>query len=56
MKENEYKCAGCGEVFEKGWSDEEAENELKDNFGDISKNECSLVCDDCYKKIINKEV
>lgn len=25
MTPNEYKCAACGEVFEKGWSEEEAQ-------------------------------
>ena len=27
MKDNEYKCQLCGGIFEKAWSDEEAENE-----------------------------
>jgi len=50
MKDNEYQCAICKEVFEKEWSDEEALAELKENFGDISTEDCELVCDDCYNE------
>ncbi len=35
MKSNEYQCEGCGGVFEKGWSDEEAKAEMKENGFDI---------------------
>ncbi len=47
-----YKCAICKEVYFYGWTEKEAENELKENFGGlISTEDCELVCDDCYKKI-----
>ena len=29
---NEYKCAHCKKIFEKGWSDGEALTEMSDNF------------------------
>lgn len=51
MKNNEYKCAVCGEIYEKGWSDEEAKEELKQNFGDYKEDDCAVVCDDCYQKM-----
>ena len=35
MKDNEYKCAMCSGIFEKGWTDEEAMEECNDNFGEI---------------------
>ena len=44
-----YKCAMCGGVFEKGWTDEEAEQELQQNFQGITPDDCDIVCDDCYK-------
>ena len=43
-----YKCAVCRETFKKGWSDEEALEELENNWG-IDPEECDLVCDDCHK-------
>jgi hypothetical protein len=47
-----YKCEMCEQEFESTWSDEEAAQELKDNFGDGWKIEdCSVICDDCYKKL-----
>jgi hypothetical protein len=50
MKPNEYKCAACGGVFEKGWSDEEALAELDATFG-VPVEDCALVCDDCYREM-----
>ena len=47
-----YKCAVCGGVFEKGLTEEEAQAELKENFGDIPVSECDIVCDDCYQEIV----
>lgn len=32
MKKNEYKCAVCGKVFEKGWADKEALKEKGELF------------------------
>lgn len=53
MKKNEYKCDGCGGVFEKDWSEEEALKEKEENgWGDMDISAMAQVCDDCYKKII----
>lgn len=46
---NEYICAVCGEIFEKGQSDEDALEELNKNYPDFSQEECELVCEDCYQ-------
>ncbi len=52
MNDNEYRCVKCGGVFEKGWSDEEAEKELSDGIhGDIPVSDCAIVCDDCWKEM-----
>ena len=56
LKPNEYQCADCGGIFEKGRSDEEAKNEAKELFGiedeDIEQgNDVAIICDDCFKKI-----
>lgn len=53
MEPNEYKCDGCGGVFEKGWSEEEALKEKKENgWGDMDMTRMAQVCDDCYQKIM----
>ena len=49
---NEYLCECCGGIFKKGWSDEEAQSEAKENFGDLPPEEAGVVCDDCYKKLM----
>lgn len=51
MKKNEYKCTNCGEVYETGWTDEEAIAEYVENFKTEDLSDAEVVCDDCYKKI-----
>ena len=54
MKDNEYKCANCGNIYEFGWSDEEAKAEAETNFGkpvDEWVGGAAVVCDDCYQKM-----
>jgi rubredoxin len=56
MKDNEYRCAVCGMVYEKGQTDEEAEEELHNTFGaDVEPEDCDIVCDDCYIKLFGSE-
>ena len=45
---HQFRCEDCGEIFDKGWTDEEALAELKQNFKGWPADECDLVCDDCY--------
>ena len=50
-----YRCSACGETFENEWSDEEARNECRDNFGvdpEGLSGGSTMVCDDCYKAIM----
>jgi DNA-directed RNA polymerase subunit RPC12/RpoP len=51
---NTYTCAACGEEFENGWTDEEAEAEYQAAFtGDAEAGAPKdTVCDDCYHKIM----
>jgi len=49
--EDTYVCEICGGEFEKGWPDEEAQAETKKLFGNISKVDLSVICDDCFNKI-----
>jgi len=46
-----FKCAMCGETFEKARTEEEALEELNELFGDTPVEECEVVCDDCWQKI-----
>lgn len=52
MGPNEYQCAACGEVYEKGWTDEDAASEREEN--GWSSLECEVVCDDCYKMMMGE--
>lgn len=47
MKENEYECSICHQIYEKGWTEEEARKEEKETFG-ANNPTAALVCDDCY--------
>jgi len=51
MKDNEYQCTACGNVYEKGWDDSESDKEAEDVWGvkDASKNsDMVVICDDCF--------
>jgi len=48
----QYKCALCGEVFDKDTPEEEALAELHKVFGeDVRVEDCEIVCDTCWKKV-----
>lgn len=51
MAANQFKCAICEQTFDKDWTDKEAEAELMEHFGNYSKEDCDIVCDDCYKRM-----
>lgn len=48
----QYTCYQCGGVFDmpKDWTDKDAEKELAENFPEWNKEDCEVVCDDCYNK------
>ena len=55
MKKNEYRCDNCNKVYQKGWSNVEAEKEAEDIFGKAPIDWVSgiaIICDDCFKLII----
>jgi hypothetical protein len=45
-------CAYCGHTFESETTQEEAEAELKDVFGDVPTSECEVVCNLCYVRLM----
>lgn len=50
---NTFTCAKCGLKFKGLQSDKEAEAEMKANFGeDTKKEDCAVLCDDCYKEFM----
>lgn len=53
MKNNQYKCAMCKGIFDKGWSDEEVMQEASWFFGEelVNNSAMDVVCDDCFQKI-----
>ncbi len=57
MKKNEYQCAMCGNIYEKGWADEEAEKECVETFGTemAHGDDLATVCDDCYQLVWPKK-
>ncbi|HEC40683.1 hypothetical protein LCGC14_0223010 [marine sediment metagenome] len=52
---NSYKCAKCGNDYEKGWSDAECAKECEENFSkypDSMEWDMAVVCDNCYKLLM----
>ncbi len=57
VKDNEFQCHMCGNVYEKVCTDEEAMKECEENFGKEMANNAdnAVICDDCYQKIDPKK-
>lgn len=45
-----FFCDECEMTYPKGWSDEESQAELDENFPGLTKENAACVCDDCYRK------
>ena len=52
MRSYVYTCAKCRKTFETGWDDSDAVRELKQNFPGAERQDCDVVCDDCYTEIM----
>jgi DNA-directed RNA polymerase subunit RPC12/RpoP len=51
--QKQYRCAQCGEVFEFGWTEEEAKAEMVTNgWSDTPPETMAIVCDDCYNIVM----
>ena len=51
-KGDNYICSMCRRTFTKGWSEEEALAEK--SASGFDQFECSIVCDDCYHKVMDE--
>ena len=49
MEDNEYQCALCGGIFQKVWSDDEANAEYAELFPDQQDEPMEVVCENCFK-------
>lgn len=47
-----YTCNNCKKTFESDWSDEDALQEKTNLFPILPIEKMSLVCDDCFKQIM----
>lgn len=59
IKDNEFRCSLCGEVFEKADETEEQREirlaqECRDNFNREHAEDDEIVCDDCYARIMQR--
>jgi hypothetical protein len=51
---DEFQCEVCKGIFKKDWSQAEALEELFTNFGKVNLDDCIIVCDDCYTKLMEE--
>jgi DNA-directed RNA polymerase subunit RPC12/RpoP len=49
-----YICEKCGGKFLSAWAEQAAESERRRNFPDTPTAECVMVCDDCFKILMEK--
>lgn len=51
--DNTYTCARCRKTYERVRSDEEAIAEKNALFPDWPLDECDLICDNCFRKLMH---
>ncbi len=51
MVNNTFTCAVCHCVFDNKGTEEDGDKELSEFFPDTPKEECDVVCDDCWEKL-----
>jgi hypothetical protein len=47
----QYTCSMCEGIYEAEWTEEEALAERDILWGDVSIEDCDVVCDDCFKLV-----
>jgi len=47
-----FRCDNCGETFRSGWSDEEAEAEMRSDWGDLPEQERAVICSGCHAEFV----
>lgn len=53
MADDVFTCAVCKGVFPKGWSDEQAEAEYREDWGSLpAAEDRALVCDPCWHQVM----
>lgn len=56
MKNDEYKCDMCGGVFKYMTKEEDVVKEFNTNFPGENVEDSGIICDDCYKLLIEKKI
>lgn len=46
---HQFQCDLCKGIFDKGWTDEEANAEAIETFGGLHPDD-GILCDDCHKE------
>jgi hypothetical protein len=46
----EFECHDCGKVFQSPRSDEDADAEMRANWGKVPEADQAVICDGCYQK------
>lgn len=46
-----FTCTVCKKIFDQVLTDEEAAEQLKQEFPDVNVKDCVAVCDDCFKEM-----
>ena len=50
----EYICELCGSSFISAWSDDDANDEFEENFGEVDDDGSMIVCESCYHKTMER--
>lgn len=51
-----FACEGCGQKYEKdeNWSEEQALEEMRSQFGDVPEQDRAILCTSCYRRFLRR--
>lgn len=52
METETFECAQCHGIFEKEWTDAEAQAESASIFGAVPTEALAVICDDCWQRLM----
>jgi hypothetical protein len=48
----EFICEECGKVCTSSWTDDEAQAEAHQLWGDVPDADLAIICDDCFQELM----
>ena len=51
LSSDQFQCARCQQIYKKAWTEEEAEQETQQYWGNLPQENFAVICDDCWQQV-----